>query len=175
MWSAACSTGQEAYSLAMLLRETLEDADNWDLQIVATDIADNAFRRAAQGLYSKLEVGRGLDEERLQRYFSLRSDNYWQVSEKLRSMVDFRKINLVVDDFRSLGWFDMVLCRNVAIYFDYNTKVRLLTKIAGTLDPKGYLFVGATESASQILPLFKPNRTRSVIYYTLALPEAADS
>lgn len=156
IWSAACSTGQEPYSLAMTLCDVMPDVDRWFVTLLATDLADNAFRKASLGRYSQLEVARGLDQVHLEKYFTPMPDNLWQVKDRVRAMISFRKVNLVADDFRSLGTFDLVLCRNVAIYFDKATKETLFQKISQVLAPDGFLLAGVTEAVSQVSPLFRP-------------------
>ncbi|MEW5723423.1 MAG: protein-glutamate O-methyltransferase CheR [Thermodesulfobacteriota bacterium] len=165
LWSAACSTGQEPYSIVMLLAETVPDLDRWDLTIMATDLADNAFRKASLGRYTQLEAHRGLDNYHLAKYFSARPDNLWQIRDSLRALVSFRKINLVSDQFRGLGVFDVVFCRNVAIYFDQATKEKLFLKLAEVLSPEGYLVVGAAESLSQFAPIFRPVSKYNCTFY----------
>ncbi len=165
IWSAACSHGQEPYSIAMILAETVPDIDDWHLKILATDIADNAFRKASLGRYTQLEVRRGLDQYYLNKYFVPSGEDSWQVSDRIRAMISFRKINLVQDNFGPLGVYDLIFCRNVAIYFDLATKTHLMGKLEKALSPRGYLFVGATESASQILPAFQAIHRHNTIYY----------
>ena len=165
IWSAACSHGQEPYSLAMLLSETIHDIDKWDLQILATDIADNAFRKASLGRYTELEVKRGLDAHHLGKYFTKRDDGLWQVSDRTRAFLSFRKINLVSDNFTALGPFDLILCRNVAIYFDHETKIKLFTKLERVLAKDGRLLVGATENLSQIINTLVPVHRYKALYY----------
>lgn len=168
IWSAACSHGQEPYSISMVLSETIPDLDNWDVQILATDIADNAFRKASLGRYSELEVKRGLDDYHRQKYFVKRDNNQWQVSDRIRALLSFRKINLVTDSFISLGSFDIILCRNVAIYFDHETKIKLFNKLEKALASEGRLIIGATENLSQITDRLKPVHKYSTVFYIKA-------
>lgn len=171
IWSAACSTGQEPYSIAMILSESIPDVDNWDIKILATDIADNAFRKASLGQYTQLELRRGLPPSYLDKYFVPVANEVWQVSDRLRAMVAFQKINLVQDGFGQLGLFDLIFCRNVAIYFDIPTKMQLMMKLELALSSKGYLFVGATESASQVLPTFQAVHRYDAVFYRKTTPD----
>ena len=165
IWSAACSTGQEPYSLGMLLSENLTDLENWDIYILASDLSDSAFKKASLGRYTQLEVARGLENYYLKKYFTARPDNLWQINDRIRSMISFRKINLVSEDFRQFGAFDLILCRNVAIYFDAGTKMGLFKKMSEVLHPKGFLVLGATESLSQIETGFKQTQKQSCFFY----------
>jgi chemotaxis protein methyltransferase CheR len=165
LWSAACAAGQEPYSLAMLLKETIGDLDRWDVQILASDLADNAFRKASLGQYSSLEVQRGLSPDLLDKYFTEAPANKWQVVDSIRGLMYFRKINLVADSFLSMGVFDIIFCRNVAIYFDHDTKIRLFNNLLKVLAPGGRLFVGATENLSYVLPDLKPTHRYNTLYY----------
>ena len=165
IWSAACSHGQEPYSLAMVLSEAIPDVDSWDIQILATDIADNAFRKASLGRYTDLEVRRGLDQYHLNKYFVQKDTNQWQVSDQIRAMMSFRKFNLVSQPFSGLGVFDLILCRNVAIYFDHDTKKKLFENLIKVLASDGRLLVGATENLTQITTMVKPINRYSAAYY----------
>lgn len=173
LWSAACASGQEPYSLAILLRETIKDLDRWDVQILASDLADNAFRKASLGLYSNLEIQRGLSPDLLKKYFVETPGNQWQVVDSVRGLMYFRKINLVADSFLSLGVFDIIFCRNVAIYFDHETKIRLFTNLFNVLGPSGRLFIGATENLAYVLPQLKPTNRYNTFYYVNELPANA--
>lgn len=144
IWSAACSTGQEPYSIAMVLRELLGDMPGWDIQILGTDISDTAIRQASRGCYRDFEIRRGMREMMLEKYFDVRPDG-WHVRDELRAMVSFRRINLL-EPFTSIGPFDIVFCRNVAIYFSPNDRKSLFTRICEAIARDGYLFVGASES-----------------------------
>jgi chemotaxis protein methyltransferase CheR len=165
IWSAACATGQEPYTIAMILNESIPDLDRWDVSIIATDLADNAFRKASLGRYTQLEVRRGLDTQHLARYFSARPDNLWQIRDSLRALVSFRKLNLVADDFRTLGLFDFIFCRNVAIYFDQPTKEKLFTKISGAMASDGFLLVGSAESLAYFSQILQPAPKHKVTFY----------
>lgn len=142
-WSAAASTGQEAYSLAMLLLE--EKLADWNLQILGTDLSSNVLERARAGRYHQIEVNRGLPAALLVKHFS-RSGMEWHLSETIRRMVHFQTIDLR-KSMRSLGPFDLVFCRNVLIYFDAETKRKILQEIHGTLFRGGWLMLGGAETA----------------------------
>lgn len=144
-WSAAASTGQEAYSVAMLIHEYFPELLSWHIHILATDISQDALRKAQSGTYSQIEVNRGLPVTFLVKYFK-QNGAKWIISEKLRRMVTFRKMNLVEPFPPGFGPFDVVLCRYVLIYFSQEIKKRVLERIANVMKPKGYLFLGATEN-----------------------------
>jgi chemotaxis protein methyltransferase CheR len=143
IWSAACASGQEPYSLAMLLNETPTLAD-FRIQIIATDLARPILAKAQQGSYNSLEVGRGLPARLLARYFE-RVGTAFQVSTQLRSMIEWRQLNLAAP-WPPLPIFDIVFIRNVLIYFPQTTIETVLKNIRKTLHPQGYLFLGTTEN-----------------------------
>jgi chemotaxis protein methyltransferase CheR len=145
IWSAACSSGQEPYSIAMQLREDFAGHPGWRWDITGTDISDPILRKAREGTYSGFEVRRGLSDERIRRHLRTLPDGSFQANEQLRAMVDFRKHNLL-EPAAHLGQFDIVFCRNVLIYFDAPTKARALELIARQLAPDGVLFLGAADT-----------------------------
>jgi chemotaxis protein methyltransferase CheR len=142
VWSAACSSGQEAYSTAMTLLETPAVAD-WSIEIVGTDLSSEMVQRARDGRYSQLEVNRGLPASHLVRYFE-RDGAGWRVNAQLRSMTRFSELNLM-RPFPTVGRFDVVFLRNVLIYFDVETKRDILRRVRQVLAPDGYLYLGAAE------------------------------
>ncbi len=150
-WSAAASTGQEAYSLAMLLLE--EGFADWNLQIFGTDFSSQVVERARSGKYQQIEVNRGLPAALLVKHFR-RSGVDWQLSEAVRSLARFETLDLR-RSLRALGPFDLVFCRNVLIYFDVETKSRILEQIHGTLFRGGWLLLGGAETAFGLEPLFE--------------------
>jgi chemotaxis protein methyltransferase CheR len=168
IWSAAASSGQEAYSVAMLLQESGATSD-WTIDIVGTDISTKILERAKAGTYSSFEVQRGLPAELLVKYFTRQGDR-WQIADSLRHAVQFVRQNLL-HDFSRLGMFDIVFCRNVLIYFDLKTKEKVLAAIRRQMPADGYLFLGAAETVLGVsdcftslpsLPgVFVPNRFRS--------------
>jgi chemotaxis protein methyltransferase CheR len=144
IWCAAASTGQEPYSIAMLLKEFENELRGWRIDILGTDIAPGVLEKAKSGVYSQFEIQRGLPIKELIRHFT-QEDETWRISGDLRGMVRFREFNLL-DDFIGLGHFDIVFCRNVLMYFDRETKADILDRVAHTLTPDGYLVLGAAET-----------------------------
>lgn len=148
MWSAACSSGQEPYSISMAIDE-FERSNLGQLkmgaQIVATDLSGTMLTNCKTGEYDSLAIARGLSQERLQRYFDTKGPGRWAVKPAIRSRVEFRSFNLL-DSYASLGKFDVVFCRNVLIYFSAQVKKDILLRIHSTLKPGGYLFLGASEA-----------------------------
>ncbi len=145
IWSAAASTGQEAYSLAMMLAEEPYLWRDWTIEIVASDISESALARARRGLYTHFEVQRGLSAARLLTHFKA-CDDGWEIAEALRARVVFQQQNLH-DSFAHMGDFDIILCRNVLLYFDLPARRSLLMRLARSLRPDGVLMLGAAETA----------------------------
>jgi len=154
IWSAASSTGQEAYSLAMILTESKAVVGQRQIEIIGTDIAREPLTRAREGQYTQFEVQRGLPVQYLMKYFK-KEDPYWRISSDIRKMAQFREFNLL-GDLRSLGRFDIVFCRNVLIYFDQPTKARVLEGIATLMPQDGMLYLGGAETVLGITPRFAP-------------------
>ncbi len=144
IWCAAASTGQEPYSIAMLLRENERLLGGRRVEIVATDISSEVLARAEEGIYNQFEVQRGLPVNYLLRYFT-KSGDMWQIAPEIRAMVRFSRLNLL-QPFGHLGTFDIVFCRNVLIYFDAPTKSDVIARISGVLAKDGYLFLGGAET-----------------------------
>jgi chemotaxis protein methyltransferase CheR len=166
IWSAACSTGQELYSIAIVVKELLGDnLSGFRLKLLGTDISDAAIAQACRGRYSKFEIERGLPGDKLVRYFTPISDG-WQVKDELRTMAAFRRLNLMLP-FGALGKFDIIFCRNVAIYFDTPDRRKLFARIADMLAPDGYLIIGSTESLTGVCDRFAPQRHLGSVYYQL--------
>lgn len=165
IWSAACSTGQELYSIAIVLKELLPDMKRFNLRLVGTDISDAAVAQASYGHFNKFEIERGLPKDKLNRYFELIGDK-WKVKDELRAMVTFRKQNLM-EPFMGVGKFDIVFCRNVAIYFTLEDKAKLFKKIADVLEPDGYLLIGSSESLAGTDSRFEPKRYLRAVFYQL--------
>jgi chemotaxis protein methyltransferase CheR len=161
IWCAAASTGQEPYSIAMLLAER-DDLADWRIEILATDISNDALDRAKAGLYSQFEVQRGLPIQSLMQHFAQEGEQ-WRVAKKLRERVEFRQVNLL-SDFSRLGTFDVVFCRNVLIYFDRDTKLGVLDRIAKVLAPDGYLILGAAETMVGLGNQFAPVPEKRALY-----------
>jgi chemotaxis protein methyltransferase CheR len=165
IWSAACSTGQEVYSIAIVLRELLPDLKNYHIKLIGTDISDAAIARASYGKYNKFEIERGLSKSILQKYFVPNGGN-WRIHDEIRAMVAFNKAN-ILQPFNGMGKLDIVFCRNVAIYFKHEDRKKLYEKIAGILEPDGYLIIGSTESLTGISSIFESKRYLRTIYYQL--------
>ena len=164
IWSAASSTGQELYSVAMTIKELIgSQMDNFNFKLLGTDISDGAVKQASYGKYNKFEIERGLPRQTLQKHFTLFGDS-WKVKDELRSMVNFRKLNLMLP-FNGLGKFDIILCRNVAIYFTLADRKKLFNKLADSLTDDGFLIIGSTESLTGICPRFVPKRHLRAIFY----------
>jgi len=165
VWCAAASTGQEPYSLLMLLDESFPELKQWSVEIVATDIAQTMIDRSREGIYSQFEVQRGLPIQYLVKYFSQVSQG-WQIKETLRQRIVWQKLNLL-DRFDSLGPFDLVLCRNVLIYFEVPMKREILDRVARLLRPDGYLLLGAAETVLGICDRFDRYRGCASAAYSL--------
>lgn len=154
IWSAACSSGQEAYSIGISLLEDRAAWTGFKVDILGTDLSTDILTRAQEGKYSQFEVQRGLPIQLLVKYFDQAGDR-WQIKRDLRSMVQWREFNLL-DSLSSLGSFDIVFCRNVLIYFDQPTKRRVLEAIARQMPEDGYLFLGGAETVLGITDRFQP-------------------
>lgn len=163
IWSAASSTGQELYSVAIVIKELLKDNSDYNFTLLGTDISDAAIAQASYGKYNRFEIERGLDKRNLQKYFTLFGDS-WKIKDEVRAMVNFKKLNLMTP-FSSLGKFDIIFCRNVAIYFTLADRKKLFTKLAANLADDGYLIIGSTESLTGVCPLFVPKRHLRSIFY----------
>jgi chemotaxis protein methyltransferase CheR len=160
-WSAAASTGQEAYSLAMLL---LDDVlSDWNIQILGTDFSSQVLERARSGKYQQIEVNRGLPASLLVKYFR-RSGVDWQLSEQVRRMARFETIDLR-KSMRALGPFELVFCRNVLIYFDAGTRKEILKELHGTLFRGGWLLLGGVETAFGVEEWFERQAVGSATVY----------
>ncbi|MBK8185938.1 MAG: protein-glutamate O-methyltransferase CheR [Cellvibrio sp.] len=167
IWSAACSSGQEPYSISIMVEEFKRQQMGVlpkQVQIVATDLSTSIMEQAKSGEYDKLSVLRGLSQERLDRYFDKSLNDNWRVKPFIKEKVEFRVLNLM-DSYSSLGKFDMVFCRNVLIYFNGDLKRQILQKIHGCLKPGGILYVGSSESLSGASDLFEMIKCEPGIYY----------
>ena len=163
IWSAASSTGQEAYSLAMLFKEDFPELNRWDVKILGTDISEAVVEYARKGCYRRLEVNRGLPVKMLMRYFE-RDGEVWQINESLRAMCDFRFSNLC-DPPVGLPIFDLVLLRNVLLYFPPQERRRVLAQAHRQLQPSGYLLLGNAEQAEDSTELFKAEFGAGCYFY----------
>jgi len=171
VWSAASSSGQEAYSIAMIVSESSGVLHGRKVEIVGTDIARDQVVRAREGVYSQFEVQRGLPVQMLMRYFR-KEDPNWRIVDTIRAMAQFREFNLL-SDLRSLGRFDIVFCRNVLIYFDQPTKTRVLDGIAGLMAPDGLLYLGGAETVLGITTRFAPMPNERGVYGVVTAPATA--
>lgn len=153
IWCAAAATGQEAYTLAMILHEAAIVRNGWEIELTATDLNSECLTRAKEGLYTSFEVQRGLGIKRLISHFTQEGDN-WRISDALRRMVKFRNFNLL-DNFGWLGEVDVIFCRNVLLYFEARTKTQILDRLADILPPDGYLVVGSAELPHEVTAAFE--------------------
>ncbi len=165
IWSAACSTGQELYSIAILLKELLGDPDRYGVRLMGTDISDDAVTRASRGVFSPIEISRGLTDAQRTKYFAPVAGGF-QIRDEIRGMAAFKKTNLMAD-LSAMGRFDVIFCRNVAIYFTERDRIGLFGRMERVLDTDGYLIVGAMESLNGLCPQFESKRHLRAVYYQL--------
>ena len=168
IWSAACSTGQEAYSTGIVLKELLGDLSGYDIRILGTDISNKVVAQASYGEYNRLELERGLPPEALMRHFTASGDR-WRIRDEIRAMATFRTMNLL-EPFSFPNPFDIIFCRNVAIYFTEADKTRLFRNLARCLAKDGALIIGATESISGLCPELEPKRYLRSVFYQWKAP-----
>lgn len=162
IWSAACSTGQEPYSIAMCLRDLADVLSGWQVDIVSTDLSGIALEKAKVGMYTQFEVQRGLPIQYLMTHFH-QVDEMWHIDSSLRAMVKFHQHNLL-HDLSLLGQFDIVFCRNVLIYFDVATKADVLRRVSNQMPPDGYLFLGGAETVLGITTDFEALKQHRGVY-----------
>ncbi|MCJ2109113.1 protein-glutamate O-methyltransferase CheR [Methylobacterium sp. E-041] len=162
IWCAAASTGQEPYSLAILLQEAGAKLAGWQVEIVATDLSTEVIEKGKLGLYSHFEVQRGLPVQWLLKYFTQIGEQ-WQIAPALRATIDYRPLNLL-NGFEALGSFDVIYCRNVLIYFDTPTKADILGRLAERLAPEGALLLGAAETVIGLTDRLSPNPQHRGLY-----------
>jgi chemotaxis protein methyltransferase CheR len=170
IWCAAAATGQEPYSLAMILDEAAERLAGWRVEILSTDISNEMIEKARAGLYTQFDVQRGLPVQLLIRHFE-QAGELWRLKEDIRRMVQFRQLNLL-SDFSALGVFDVVFCRNVLIYFDNSTKTALLERLVPALARDGYLVLGAAETVVGLTDRFLPHPDQRGLYVQNTAPPA---
>ncbi|GGD72193.1 CheR family methyltransferase [Lacimicrobium alkaliphilum] len=167
IWSAACSSGQEPYSIAMSIQEYLQrnpGAFPGGVQILGTDISVDMLNRCKLAEYDNLSLSRGLSEERKRQFFQPTANGTLKLKPQVTNMVSFRPINLL-DSYASMGKFDLVFCRNVLIYFSPMSKTKILQQIAASLQSEGVLFLGASESMSGLSDAFNMVRCSPGLYY----------
>ena len=162
IWSAAASTGQEPYSLAMVLKEMGAAFQGWRIDILGTDISKEVLEKARAGMYSQFEAQRGLPIQMLVKYFK-QIGEMWQVDSAIRAMVQLREGNLL-SSFSNFGKFDIIFCRNVLIYFDQATKKDVLERMAKLLPDDGVLFLGAAETVLGLTDAFAPVKGLRGVY-----------
>jgi len=162
IWCAAASSGQEPYSLSMILKEKGAQLADWRIEIVGTDISTEILARATAGVYSQFEVQRGLPIQLLMKYFKKEGEQ-WRINDELRSSIQYRTFNLL-DPFTGLGNFDIVYCRNVLIYFDEATKRGVLTRVAQLMPADGFLLLGAAETVVGVTDVFAPMESARGLY-----------
>ena len=163
IWSAACSTGQEPYTMAMLLREHFPQLASWTVSILATDLSPTVLKAAEAGAYTQFEVNRGLPANYLVKYFTKQGEK-WCIKDEVKKMIEFRPMNLI-QSWPVLPPLDLVFIRNVMIYFDVETKRTILKKIRNCLLPHGYLFLGTAETTTNLDPAYQPvSHGKAVVY-----------
>jgi chemotaxis protein methyltransferase CheR len=161
--SAACSTGQEIYSTAITLKELLYDFKGYDIRILGIDISDKAIAQASYAHFSRLEIDRGMAPDKLSCYFES-SGERWKIRDELRALATFRRGNLL-EPIVNAGPFDIVFCRNIAIYFNEPDKIRLFNNIGRIMAHDGSLIIGSTESIGGLCPEFEPKRYLRTVFY----------
>ena len=170
IWSTACSTGQEPYSLAMLLRDHFPELHSWQTRILASDLSTDVLARARMGRFTQLEINRGVPVHLLVRYFK-RQGLYWHVIDEIIRMIDFQLINLI-GSWPSMVPMDIILLRNVLIYFDAESKSQVLNRIARLLAPDGYLILGGSETTFFNNDLFERVELERSAVYRLKVPSS---
>ncbi|MDX1599311.1 MAG: protein-glutamate O-methyltransferase CheR [Marinobacter sp.] len=165
IWSSACSTGQEPYSVAMIIEEFRRQRPGKlrDVKLTATDISKSVLEVARRGEYEMIAIGRGLSPERQKQFFTPSLNGGWQIRPQIKSMVEFKELNLL--ERYMFGKFDIVMCRNVLIYFSAELKKDILTRIHATLNPGGYLILGASESLNGLPHLYEMVQCHPGIIY----------
>jgi chemotaxis protein methyltransferase CheR len=168
IWCAAASTGQEPYSLAMCLKAMEAEIAGWRIELLATDLSGEVLEKARAGLYTQFEVQRGLPIMLLIKHFT-QIGELWQIAPDIRAMVRFRQLNLLAD-FSPLGTFDLIFCRNVLIYFDQETKIGVLNRLARVIASDGYLVLGAAETVVGLTDRFRMAPDKRGLYAPNANP-----
>jgi chemotaxis protein methyltransferase CheR len=164
IWSAACSTGQEIYSIAITAKEALT-GNGVDIRLIGSDISEAAMAAAREAVYSKFEIDRGMPERLLGKYFAPHGHK-WRLRPEVRAMAEFRKVNLM-GSLEAMGKFDVIFCRNVAIYFSQVDKAKLFDRLAKCLTKDGYLIIGSTESLRGVSPVFELKMHGRAAYYQI--------
>ena len=167
IWCAASSSGQEPYSIAILLKEHFPQLASWTISLIASDISHKMLEKARQGNYSQHEMSRGLSPDLREKYFQPQGKE-WQLTTEIRQMIAFRQFNLI-DSWSSMPLMDIIFLRNVLIYFDVEMKQSILAKVKQLLKPDGYLFLGGGETTINLDRAFKTVRFNKAIYYQLTM------
>ncbi len=162
IWCAAASSGQESYTLSILLKEMALQYPGWTFEILGTDISHDILALAREGIYSQFEVQRGMPITLLVKYFTQNGDK-WRINDEVRKIIRFEHFNLM-EPMSRLGTFDIIFCRNVLIYFDEKTKATVLSNMAKQLEPDGFLFLGGAETVIGITDVFKPVPEKRGLY-----------
>ncbi|MCK5167249.1 MAG: protein-glutamate O-methyltransferase [Rhodospirillaceae bacterium] len=162
IWCAAAASGQEPYSIAIVLKELGAQLAGWNLDILGTDISHDILAKAAKGEYSQFEVQRGMPIQLLLKYFDKKGE-VWEIKSEIRSMIKYKYFNLL-ENLSPLGGFDIVFCRNVLIYFDAETKGKVLAQIASLMPADGMLFLGGAETVLGVSDKFEPVKGRRGVY-----------
>ncbi len=163
IWSAACSSGQEPYSVAICLQEEALNMRGYTYDIVATDLCEKVVEKAKEGIYTQFEVQRGMPIQMLLRFFTQAPGNHWQVNDVLRSMITYKLHNLL-ESYGGLGMFDIVFCRNVLIYFDEEMKRDVLDKMAGVMHSGAHLILGSAETVMGVSDKFNNHPDHRGLY-----------
>lgn len=166
IWSAASSTGQEVYSIAFTLYNILFDLTKYNVNLIATDISDEALKKASRGFYTNFELSRGLNGNQINRYFNT-SETGGKIKDEIRQSVQFKTINLIKPYPQDLKKMDLIFCRNVAIYFSRRDRIKLYDKLADQLNSGGVLIISSTESLLGICERFEKKVFRNTFYYQL--------
>ncbi|HVJ05934.1 MAG TPA: protein-glutamate O-methyltransferase CheR [Candidatus Saccharimonadales bacterium] len=167
LWSAAASSGQEAYSIAMIIAEQFGGLPGWTISILGTDLSSAILERARSGRYSQLEVNRGLPAKYLAKYFT-REGSDWVLCPAIRNMVEFRQFNLT-EPWHTLPKFDIVFFRNVMIYFEVEKKRQILTRLVSAMKPDGYLLLGAAETTFGLSDSYSRTAWDKTAYYRMKM------
>ena len=165
LWCAACSTGQEPYSIAMLIREHFPELEGWTLNIVASDLSVETLARAQAGIYNTPEINRGLPAALLVKYFQ-EQEGQWLIKDEVRHMVAFHRMNLA-GQWPCMTRMDLVLLRNVMIYFDTEVRRSILGRMERQLREDGFLFLGGAETVLNLSEAFEPVKLAGSICYRL--------
>jgi len=164
IWSAGCSTGEESYTLAIIISEILNNTDNWSIKIIATDIDQNVLTKARMGIYPNTRMNE-VPEEYIKNYFIPNGNNFL-MNPKIKSMISFEHLNLLEKDkMRNKRGFDFIFCRNVLIYFDDKSRRKVVDDFYLALEAGGYIFLGSSESLSRITTAFALKKAGSQLVY----------